>query len=279
LVALICIEDGSPTLAKGLSEHPLFTGIATTLIWSLVAVGGFQAFRVHWEAERWRRLSSLAMMSIAYDINHLVDVFIWLIIGVKPLPTSSYVPTDGAHSVLNSIRLMVLEGETHTDDTDFSHVQSERYEKDLVSLAVNREWLMLANAEIDRAKVHQRRSIALWVPAMMLHQNATKVLARVVDLNDFMSDVQGSLRDQLVCQSPETRDVLVDRWTQFMAEAVSLREDLRATSRGRENVLQESRKILPPKIQEEMKGRDDEQIHKVVAKPLRTPPSRRGERA
>jgi hypothetical protein len=70
---------------------------------------------------------------------------------------------------------------------------------------------------------------------MMLHPTATDVLGRVVAFNDFLSNIQDNLRIPPERRTPQTHNDLVDSWTRFLAEAMSLREDLWATSRGRKD--------------------------------------------
>ncbi len=265
LIALVIVESVNSEVATYLSDHPLLTGVATALLLSAIAVGGLDALRAHWEAEKWRRLSSLALLSIANDITRVIDAFIWLVIGVKPI--NSFSPSRAAHTELTTIR--TGEGLPVTDDPDFSKVEFGDYSSMFGRLADNREWLLLSNLEIDRAKARHRRSIALWVPSMLLNPNTVKVLARVVAFNDFLSHIQARLRSHNDVLSPQSHAVLVHSWTKFLAEATSLREDLWATSRGRLSEWQNSRRLLPPEFQKELQLRDQELVIDVVGLPFR----------
>lgn len=265
LIALVIVESVNDAVAKYLSDHPLLTGVATALLLSAIAVGGLDALRAHWEAEKWRRLSSLALLSIANDITRVIDAFIWLVIGVKPV--NSFSPSKAAHTELTIIRSR--EGLPVTHDPDFSKVEFGDYSSLLDRLVDDREWLLLANLEIDRAKARHRRSIALWVPSMLLNPSTVKVLARVVAFNDFLSQIQARLRIHTDVLAPPSHEVLVDFWTKFLAEATSLREDLWATSRGRLSEWRDSRRLLPPEFQKELQSRDHEDVIDVVGRPFR----------
>lgn len=264
VLGLIIWEASNPEVGKFLSSHPLLTAMGTAFLLSLIAIGGLDALRAHWEAERWRKLSSLAMLSIAYDVTRVRDVFIWLVIGIKPI--SSFTRSSEVQEELNSLRKS--EGLSETHDADYGKVQYVDYAPMLKCLADNQIWQPLANVEIDRVKAYHRKCLALWVPSMILHPNTTRVLARVVELNESLSEIQGTLSDRHRNRTLESHEILVTSWTGLLAEATSLREDLWAASRGC-RADHDSRKILPLGIQREMERRDQDAIFKVVAKPLR----------
>lgn len=267
LLAVLIGEQLDPMFAKFLAEHPVFSAFIFTLLLTLIAWGGLDALRAHWEAEKWRKLSSLAMMSMAYDITVVIDTCIWLVVGVKPF--SSFTPSDAAHDELTSIR-------THgklskITDQDYGKITFEDHSTSLQSLTGHSGWLKLANLEVERAKVDHRRRIALWVPSMMLHPTATDVLGRVVAFNDFLSNIQDNLRIPPERRTPQTHNDLVDSWTRFLAEAMSLREDLWATSRGRKDEWLSNRKLLPENIKKDMGLRDEKPVRDVVTRAFFVP--------
>lgn len=264
LAALLVGESRDAEFAKFLANRPLLSGFLLASLFALIALGGLDALRAHLEAERWRNLSSLAVLSIAHDITMVIDTFIWLVIGVKP--RGSFEPSDSAQEELTDIR--ALEDLDQTDDADYNHVQYGKYSEILEKLVGNAKWRTLANLQIDGVKAGHRRSIALWVPSMMLDPNTTEVLSRVAGLNDFMSHIQKNLRNHQDSSGPKSQD-LVDSWMKFLAEATSLREDLWAISRGRPKKPPSSRNVLPDEIQMEMELRDKEPVRDVVARPLR----------
>lgn len=265
LAVLIYRELHDAEFAKSLADRPLLSASIFTLLLSLMAVGGWNAVRAHWEGEKWRKLSSLAMVSMAHDITVVIDTSIWLVVGVKPF--SSFTPSDEAHDELTSIR--TDEKCPHITDQDYGNITFMAHSGSLDSLADHPGWLNLANLEIERAKVGHRRRIALWVPSMMLHPTATDVLGRVIALNEFLSHIQDNLRIPPDRRTPQTHRDLVNLWTRFLAEAMSLREDLWATSRGRKAEWLSNRNLLPDNIQVEMGFRDEEAVHEVVARPFR----------
>lgn len=267
LVALVDRELHDKEFAKFLADRPLLSASIFTALLSFMAYGGWNAVRAHWEAEKWRKLSSLAMVSMAYDITVVIDTCIWLVVGVKPF--SSFTPSDAAHDKLTAIR---------TDkkcplitDQDYGKIKFEAHSSSLVSLTDHPGWLNLANLEVERAKVDHRRRIALWVPSMMLHPTATEVLGRVVALNDFLSTIQDNLRTAPEKRKEQTHKELVDLWTWFLAEAMSLREDLWAASRGRKEEWLSNRGLLPENIRTEMGLRDKKLVRDVVALPFFVP--------
>lgn len=270
LAALILGEQRDAVFAQFLAGHALLSGFMLALLLSLIAIGGLDALRAHWEAERWRKLSSLAMLSIAYDVTIVVDTLIWLVIGVKP--TGSFEPPESAHEELTHLR--DHEGFPRTFDSDYGNVRYPSYSAILNKLADNPGWLKLANQEIDRAKVRHRRSVALWVPSMMLDPNTTDVMNRVAAFNEFLSYIQKNLRTHRETGGQESHSLLVGSWIDMLAEGISLREDLWATSRGRPEKPANDRKALPCEIQNEMQVRDAEQVRSVVVTPLRGAMSR-----
>lgn len=102
LMALVDRELHDEKFAKSLADRPLLSASLFTILLSAMAYGGWNAVRAHWEAEKWRKLSSLAMVSMAYDITVVIDTCIWLVVGVKPF--SSFTPSDAAHDKLTRIR-------------------------------------------------------------------------------------------------------------------------------------------------------------------------------
>lgn len=90
LAALVLRELQDPEFAKSLADRPLLSGSIFTLLLSLMAYGGWNALRAHWDAERWRQLTSLAIVSMAHDITIVIDTCIWLVTGAKPF--SSFTP-------------------------------------------------------------------------------------------------------------------------------------------------------------------------------------------
>lgn len=265
LLALIDRELHDEEFAKSLADRPLLSSFIFTSLLSAMAFGGWNALRAHLEAEKWRKLSSLAMVSMAYDVTVVIDTCIWLLVGVKPF--SSFTPSDAAQDKLTSIR---------TDrkcpqitDQDYGKITPEEYSKSLKNLTDHPGWLSLANLEVERAKVEHRRRIALWVPSMMLHPTATDVLGRIVALNDFLSHLQDNLRRTPERRSEQTRKDLENLW--FLAEAMSLREDLWAVSRGRQEEWLSNRNPLPENIKEDMDRRDEKPVHDVVTRPFFVP--------
>lgn len=265
LAALVLRELQDPEFAKALADRPLLSASVFTLLLSLMAYGGWNALRTHWDAERWRKLTSLAMVSMAHDITIVIDTCIWLVTGAKPF--SSFTPPDTAHHHLSSIR--TSEKCPEITDSDYGKINFLVHSTSLQRLTDNPEWRILANLEIERAKVGHRHSIARWVPSMMLHPTATDVLGRIVALNEFLSHLQDILRIPTDHRDSQTHKDLIDSWTRFLAEAMSLREDLWATSRGRKREWLSNRNLLPENIQIEMGFRDKKPVRDVVTKPIR----------
>lgn len=63
-------------------------------------------------------------------------------------------------------------------------------------------------------------------------------------------------------------------WTSFLAEVMSLREDLWAASRGRKAEWLSNRNLLPENIKEDMGLRDEKPVRDVVTRPFFVPPGK-----
>lgn len=238
LVALLVYENSNQaTVKEFIDNHQLLAAVGTASLLSLLTVLGVDALRAHWEAQKWRNLSNLAMLSIAFDVTVVLDVHIWLVTGTPP--RSSFTPPGLTQRKLTLIRSRMLLPVNF--DSDYSKVDSAEYEKSLRELARSKQWLRLAIDEIDRHKAEHRRRIALWIPSMTLNPDANEVLERVVALNERISDVQDELRKAL---KNDNLPPLISAWTALMDESMTLREDLWKASREPQPEWQEFRRIL-----------------------------------
>lgn len=269
LAALMAWEFMDGRVGAFLSSHPLFGGIFTAVLLTVMTISGFEALRSHWEADKWRRLSTLAMLSIAYDLTIMIDVFIWLVTGARP--TNTFSPSNENHSRLSAI--LRREGLPEMTDPDFGKINHKDYGKRLNSLVSNDDWLRLALSEIDLHKAQHRRSIALWVPSMAFNPHAAAVLDRVVAANDLSSHVQQHLRRISDTTGASASGPLTESWFDFLGESISLREDLWAASRGRLIEWQIFRRLLPQSLQTEMSGRDTKDIREIIGEAFRQAPS------
>ncbi|WP_426228299.1 hypothetical protein [Pseudarthrobacter sp. DSP2-3-2b1] len=269
LGALLTWELSDPQVGDFFQKHPLLGGVFTATLLSILTIGGFAALRSHWEAEKWRRLSALAVLSIAFDLTVMIDVFIWLVTGARPSDTVS--PARRHHAELKAaIRTAGLQTLT---EPDFGQLDYGTYEERLENLLRNEGWLRVALQEIDRYKAQHRRGIALWIPSMAFNPYAAAILDRVVAVNDFSSYVQKNLRARLSqIQETTTHEQLKQSWFDFLAESINLREELWTISRGRMSEWHVFRTLLPPDLREAMAQRDTLNITDILGQPFRRLP-------
>lgn len=134
----------------------------------------------------------------------------------------------------------------------------------------NRAWREFAVEQLDQWKWRNRAGIATWAAAMLSTGESADVLNRLALLNEWLSDVQHSLRTDPSADGAEA----VANWLSWHAEAISVREDLVIAGRG---VLPPEwpafRQALTPTDRKDLDGRHDperlDQARRILREPFK----------
>jgi hypothetical protein len=225
IVLVLTIEAASGDVSGFYVNHPLQAGLLTGILLSVAAVFGIDAVRTDLNERRWGPLSRLALLSLAAQTTLLIDVVLWLATGQKP--SNEAEPDDRTQARLEEVRRQAGLSPAPAAH-DLGAVQHETYREMLRTAAGNAAWRHFANGQLDHWKWRNRDGVARWAAAMLTTGETSDVLNRLAMLNEWLSDVQHTLRPGHHLDSDDT----VGHWLRWHAEAVSAREDLVRAARG-----------------------------------------------
>ena len=268
VVVVLAVELVSGGVREFYAARPLQAGVLTGALLSVVAYFGFDAVRAELNERRWAPLSRLALMWLASQTTLLIDVALWLVTEQRPVNEAQ--PDDATQTRLADIR-SAAGVDSPPAKVDLGQVQHGPYRQMLEQLMADRAWRAFALEQLDRWKWRNRAGIATWAAAMLTTGESADVLNRLALLNEWLSDLQHSLRSD----PPVDRAEAVTNWLSWHAEAVSVREDLVIAGRG----------LLPPEWsafrqaltatdRKELEGRHDpaerpDQARRILREPFR----------
>jgi hypothetical protein len=265
IVLVLGIEAASGEVSGFYVDHPLQAGMLTGILLSVVALFGIDAVRADLNERRWQPLSRLALLSLAAQTTLLIDVALWLVTGQRPVNDAR--PDAEAQAELERLRLDAGL-RPPPDRPDLGAVRYADYLGMLRTAAGDPGWRDFANRHLDRWKWRNRSGIAQWAAAMLTTGETSDVLNRLAMLNEWLSDVQHTLRPE----NHVDADLTAGLWLQWQAEAVSLREDLVRAARGDlPQEWQRFRLALPPEDREALAARAEAgRERRLLAVPHRT---------
>jgi hypothetical protein len=225
ILFVLGVEAVSGDVSRLFVDHPLLAGVVSGILLSIVAVFGIDAVRSDLHERRWGPLARLALLSLAAQTTLLIDVVLWLATGQQP--SNEAEPDAGTQTRLTEIRHGAgLEPPPAT--SDLGAVRYEDYRAMLRRAADDPAWRAFANRQLDHWKWRNRDGISRWAAAMLTTGESSDVLNRLALLNEWLSDVQHTLRSRHHVDGDDT----VAQWMRWHAEAVSVREDLVRAARG-----------------------------------------------
>jgi hypothetical protein len=269
LISLVLVlEASSRRVSEFYVDHPLQAGILSGILLSVVALFGIDAVRADLHERRWGPLSRLALLSLAAQTTLLIDVALWLATGQRPVNDAR--PVDSTHAELERIRQRAGLPDPPAK-SDLGAVEYEAYDHMLRTAARDSAWRDFANGQLDRWKWRNRDGIARWAAAMLTTGETSDVLNRLARLNEWLSDVQHTLRPDHHVDADST----AEQWLAWHAEAASLREDLvRAARDELPAEWTRFRRALPAADRDELECRAATATRKgarhVLVKPLHT---------
>lgn len=257
--ALFVLEGLNADFAKLAATHPVVGSVVTGFMVAFTGLFVIDAVRVHLNNQKWDAVSRLSLLAVARELTLLIDAFLWL--GSGRTPHSPIAVTMGKKIRINGIRLK--NGLDLSRDWDYGHLTYALYKPMLEVLIQDKAWCRLAEIEISGAKDRHRQKITGLLPAMFLTPDAVSILNRTVGLNHWMSAVQSQL-NLLASQASyshknhplhQLQKEVVNDWMTFLAEAISLREDLWTLSRKYSEAWRSNRNVLDPKHRAELARR------------------------
>ena len=233
-------------------EHP---GVGALLAGFLVAATGilvFDTVRTHLANKRWKAVSDLTLLALSRELTVVIDVFLWL--GSGRVPKSPIgVETH------QQTRMVKIRKKLHLctrQDPDYGTLAYDSYFGWLEALVEDTGWCDLAEDKVSRLKDQHRQSIVRLLPAMFLTSDAVGILNRVVLVNHWLSAIQSHLnnlaKNGVRVAVPEQ---VSTEWMAFLAEAISLREDLWFKARPTSRVGTNNRCVLDKSYQKELEKR------------------------
>jgi hypothetical protein len=137
-------------------------------------------------------------------------------------------------------------------------------------LQADPRWRQFTSSHLDRAKWRNRKAIATWTTAMLTTGESADVLNRLAMVNEGVSGVQAHLRVQ---SGPAN---VTEEWTNWLAEAISVREDLVLASRRDIAEWLPFRAVVGPEHRAELErrrkaGDTADAVRKTLAVPLQLP--------
>ena len=267
VLVVLAVELASGRMREFYTERPLQAGVLTGVLLSVVAYFGLDAVRADPNERRWAPLSRLALMWLASQTTLLIDVALWLV--TEQRPTNEARPDDATQARLTSIRSAAGVA-SPPSQVDLGQVQHAPYRQMLEQLMDDPAWRSFAVEQLDRWKWHNRAGIATWAAAMLTTGESADVLNRLALLNEWLSDVQHSLRSD----PPVGQAEAVANWLSWHAEAISVREDLVIAGRGElPPEWPAFRQALTQTDREELEGRHDperpDQARRILREPFK----------
>jgi hypothetical protein len=267
VVVVLVVELVSGGVREFYTERPLQAGVVTGVLLSVVAYFGLDAVRADLNERRWAPLSRLAFMWLASQTTLLIDIALWLVTAQRPVNDAR--PDDATQAELVNIR-SAAKLDPPPLQVDLGQVQHAPYRQMLERLMVEPAWRRFAVKQLGRWKWRNRAGIGTWAAAMLSTGESADVLNRLALLNEWLSDVQDSLRSD----STFDREQAVANWLSWHAEAISVREDLVIAGRGElPPEWPAFRQALTPTDREELEGRHDpkrpDQARRILREPFK----------
>jgi len=238
-------------------DHPIVGSLFSGFLVAVTGVLVFDTVRMHLEKKKWKAVSNVALLALSHDLTLVIDVFLWLGSGRTP---RSQIGVRPLHKV-KMVRLRLRKLLKPSFDSDYGHLAYENYNQMLVKLVEDKAWCEVAEAEVSRSKDEHRQSVIRLLPAMFLTADAVGILNRVVLVNHWMTALHSNLnylakpevrrrRDRRDLEQAIGRD-----WMAFLAEAISLREDLWFMARPESLVGTNNRSVLHPRHRDKLNQR------------------------
>jgi hypothetical protein len=232
-------------------DHP---GVGALLAGFLVAATGilvFDTVRTHLANKRWKAVSDLTLLALSRELTIVIDVLLWL--GSGRLPKSPI----GVETPQQT-RMVKIRKKHHLctwQDPDYGKLAYNSYFDWLEALAEDTDWCDLAEDKVSRLKDQHRQSIVRLLPAMFLTSDALGILNRVVLVNHWLSAIQSHLNALAKTRHVAVPEQVTTEWMAFLAEAISLREDLWFKARPTSRVGINNRGVLDRTYQNELEKR------------------------
>ncbi|MFD1149014.1 hypothetical protein [Saccharothrix hoggarensis] len=258
VLVVVLVELASGTVREFYVEHPLQAGIATGAMLTIAVYFGLDAVRAELAQRRWNDLSLVAFKALASETTLVIDKFLWVASGA--MPTNESRPSDAdARKLRNTLRRHSLPGRPAVDIGGLKH---KDYKKDLNTLFHDAGWRAFAEHQLDRSKWRNRQGIAVWAASMLATNESADVLNRMASLNEWISGVQAILKTP----DPTRPQQLEQEWMDWLAEALSLREDLmRAAQHRIPEVYKDFREVLDkPQVTALAKHDGDTDKHEIL---------------
>jgi hypothetical protein len=249
----------NPALTQWDSDHPLVGGVVAGFIVLIAGLVVVDTVRAHLNNKKWDAISRLSLLTLSREITIVIDTFLWL--GSGRVPDSPIgIEASDKRKVVQLRRKHCLKT---SRDSDYGNLQYADYHSDVMILVRDEAWCRLAELEVSRRKDAHRQNIAALLPAMFLTSDARGILERTVAINHWLSVIQSHLnflasdmrRKQPDNSSPKPAADVSEDWMRFLAEAMSLREDLWAISRPYNTAWEDNRNVLPPNYRRELAQR------------------------
>jgi hypothetical protein len=253
--AVLVVEGASRGFGDFFAHRPVeagfLSGVLLTLVVSVIVGAILDSVR----NVKWNSLSVAAFEALAHEVTIVIDTLNTLVTG--------FAADDGLLTELRSIGLGPVEtARAHAlEHSEYMTRLEMLIDRGFNQTPEERGWCLRAQDAIIALRVGYRKGLGRWAAALVATGELARMLDRLAQLNQQLSSVEEWIRLRrgrsgwnTVAWTPR---VVASVWADCLGEALSLREDLWRTAKGRTDpVWRDFRNPAPAAIRDEMSRRE-----------------------